>query len=101
MVYHLLEFILIKNRTLNSFIMEIKTFLIEGMFCNNCKIHVEQGIKKVQGIEDVIVDVNNGQVRVSGNMINIDLVKGAVEQSGYIFKGEISIASRNSDLWLS
>jgi len=81
--------------------MEIKTFLVEGMFCNNCRFHVENGIRNVPGIEDVIVDMSNGQVRVSGNIINIDQVKGAVEQSGYIFKGEVSISSLNSEHWLS
>jgi copper chaperone CopZ len=81
--------------------MEIKTFIVEGMFCNHCKFHVESGIKEVRGIEDVIVDLSNGQVRVSGNTINIDQVKNAVEQSGYIFKGEVSIASLNSEHWLS
>ena len=81
--------------------MEIKTFIVEGMFCNHCKFLVENGIKKVRGIEDVIVDVSNGQVRVSGNIIDIEEVKRAVEQSGYIFKGEVLIASLNSDHWLS
>jgi copper chaperone CopZ len=81
--------------------MEIKTYLVEGMFCKNCKFHVEDGIKKIRGIKDVIVDVSNGQVRVSGNKIEIDQVKGAVEQSGYIFRGEISITTLNSDHWLS
>jgi len=81
--------------------MEIKTILVDGMFCKNCKIHVENGIKKLYGIEDVIVDVTNGQVRVSGSIIDIDKIKGAVEQSGYIFKGVVPITSLNSDQWLS
>jgi len=81
--------------------MEIKTFLVEGMMCNNCKLNVENGIKTVSGVEDVIVDISNGQVRVSANSIDINQVKGTVEKSGYVFKGEISITSLNSDHWLS
>jgi copper chaperone CopZ len=81
--------------------MEIKTFLVEGMMCNNCKLHVENGIKTVPGVENVIVDISNGQVRVSANSIDINQVRGAIEQSGYVFKGEISITSLNSDHWLS
>lgn len=81
--------------------MEIKTFLVEGMFCKNCKLHVENGIKTISGIEDVIVDISNGQVRISANTINVDQIKAAIEQSGYIFRGEVSIASLNSDHWLS
>ena len=81
--------------------MEIKTFIVEGMFCKNCKMHVENGIKSVSGINDVIADVAIGQVRVSGDALDYNLIKGAVEQSGYIFKGEVSITSLNSEHWLS
>ena len=81
--------------------MEIKTFIVEGMFCKNCKMHVENCIKNIQGVNDVIADVANGQVRVSGEALDFNQIKGAVEQSGYTFKGEISINSLNSDHWLS
>ena len=65
------------------------------------KQELENAIKTVQGVEDVIVDISNGQVRVTANPIDINQVKEAVEKSGYIFKGEISITSLNSDHWLS
>jgi copper chaperone CopZ len=81
--------------------MEIKTFIVEGMFCKNCKMHVENGIKSVSGIIDVIADVAIGQVRVSGDALDYNQIKEAVEQSGYTFKGEVSITSLNSDHWLS
>ena len=80
--------------------MEIKTYLVEGMFCSNCKSHVEKGIKNLPGIENVIVDVSNGHVRVSGIRLDNEEIKGAVEESGYIFRGEAAIASLNSDHWL-
>lgn len=80
--------------------MEIKTFLVEGMSCKNCKVHVENGIRNLPGINDVIVDIANGQVRVSANVIDIDQVKSAVEQSGYTFNGELSITPMNSEHWL-
>jgi len=89
------------NETLNKIIMETKTVIVERMFCKNCKLHVEDGIRKVTGIGDVIVDITNGQVRVSGEKIDINQIKLAVEQSGYVFKGEVSITSLNSDHWLS
>ena len=81
--------------------MEVKTYLVEGMFCKNCKSHVENGIKNIPGIEDVIVDVSNGQVRISGRRIDNEEVKGAVEQSGYTFGGEITRGPLNSEIWIS
>jgi copper chaperone CopZ len=81
--------------------MEIKTYLVEGMYCSNCRLHVESGIKNLPGIEDVIVDVSNGQVRISGIRLIDEEIKGAVEQSGYIYRGEINISPLNSEHWIS
>jgi copper chaperone CopZ len=81
--------------------MEIKTYLVEGMFCKNCRLHVESGIKNLPGIENVIVDVSNGEVKVYGKRIVNDEIKGAVEQSGYIFGGEINIPPPHSEHWIS
>lgn len=81
--------------------MAIKTFIVEGMTCKNCKAHVEKSIKNITGIDDVIADLANGQVRVSGDEIDNSKVKQSVEDSGYIFKGEIFNAARSSDVWLS
>ncbi|HZK94604.1 MAG TPA: heavy metal-associated domain-containing protein [Prolixibacteraceae bacterium] len=81
--------------------MEIRTFIVEGMTCKNCKAHVEKSIKNISGIDDVIADLANGQVRVSGNEIDNLKIKQSVEESGYIYKGEANNASRSSDVWLS
>ena len=90
-----------KNRVLNTKDMAIKTFIVEGMTCKNCKSHVEKGINEISGIDDVIVDMSNGQVRVSGNEIDNLKVKLSIEEMGYVFKGEIHNVARSSDVWLS
>ncbi|MCX6237419.1 MAG: heavy metal-associated domain-containing protein [Bacteroidia bacterium] len=81
--------------------MTIKTYIVEGMTCKNCKAHVERSIKEIPGVDDVIADISNGQVRVSGDEINMLKVKQSVEESGYIFKGEAHNANRGSDAWIS
>lgn len=81
--------------------MAIKTFIIEGMTCKNCKTHVENAIKGITGIDDVIVDLANSQVRVSGDIIDLIQVKQSVEEAGYDFKGEIENAGRGSEVWVS
>ena len=81
--------------------MEIRTFIVEGMTCKNCKAHVEKSIKDITGIDDVIADMANGQVRVSGNEIDNQKIKQSVEESGYVYKGEANNAARSSDVWLS
>ena len=69
--------------------------------CKNCKAHVEKNIKDITGIDDVIADLANGQVRVSGNKIDNQKIKQSVEESGYVYKGEANNAARSSDVWLS
>jgi copper chaperone CopZ len=81
--------------------MTIKTYIVEGMSCKNCKAHVEKSINSLPGVDNVIVDLSNGQVRVSGNEIDNLKVKQSVEEMGYTFKGEVNNASRSSDVWLS
>lgn len=80
--------------------MQVKTYLVEGMFCKNCPVHIAEGIKNISGIEDVIVDVSNRQVRVSGTGIINEEIKEAIEQSGYIYGGEINFTPLNSEHWI-
>jgi copper chaperone CopZ len=82
--------------------MAIKTFIVEGMMCNNCKAHVEKSVKEITGVEDVLVDLTNGQVRVSGAEVDNLKVKEAIDEMGYRFKGEIHHHSaKGSDVWFS
>ncbi len=81
--------------------MTVKTYLVEGINCKNCRIHVEQSIRNISGIDDVIVDVSTGQVRVSGVDVDNLKVKQSVESVGYLFKGEAHDSAIGSELWLS
>lgn len=81
--------------------MTIKTYIVGGMTCKNCTAHVEKSLKEIAGVDDVIADLANGEVRVSGDEIDDLQVKQSVEEAGYIFKGESNNASRSSDIWFS
>lgn len=81
--------------------MSIQIFKVEGMSCKNCKAHVENGIKAIPGIEDVVADFQTGQVKVKGTIIDADLIRIAVEKSGYKFIGTDKSAAPGSDHWLS
>ena len=81
--------------------MSTQVFIVEGMSCKNCKAHVESGIKKVIGVEEVVADHVTGQVIVKGDQINEDTIKTAVERSGYRFRGADKTATPGSEHWLS
>lgn len=60
---------------------------VTGMNCNHCKMNVENALKKIKGINSVLADVNSGEVTLSGDQINLDQVKSAIENTGYSYGG--------------
>ncbi len=81
--------------------MSTQIFLVEGMTCKNCKAHVENDIKKIAGVDEVVADNLTGHVKVKGDHLNEELIKSAVENAGYRFKGADKSAPPGSDMWLS
>lgn len=71
------------------------------MTCKNCKAHVENGIKGIKGVDDVVADHLTGLVSVDGDQVSDEIIKTAVEKAGYVFKGSIKTTAPGSDLWLS
>ena len=62
---------------------DTKVFTVEGMTCNHCAANVERAIKEVQGVTDVKVDLTGKRAAVSGDDIDSEKVKDAVEGAGY------------------
>ncbi|HWR99494.1 MAG TPA: heavy metal-associated domain-containing protein [Prolixibacteraceae bacterium] len=81
--------------------MSAKIYLVGGMTCKNCKAHVENGIKEIKGVENVFADHLTGLVSVDGDKVPDEMVKIAVEKSGYIFKGATKPSAPGSDIWVS
>jgi copper chaperone CopZ len=71
------------------------------MSCKNCKTHVENGIKTIHGVEEVVADHITGHVKVKGDHLDVEMIKSAVEKAGYRFKGTDKSVTPGSDLWLS
>ena len=59
------------------------TYTIKGMTCNHCKKNVEKAINTVNGVTSVSVDLQSGIATVSGNDINDEAIKEAVESIGF------------------
>jgi uncharacterized protein len=73
----------------NSNAMEIKVIKVKGMTCNHCKSNVEKGIKGISGIKEVDVNLQQGNVTISADKLDLDLIKSTVEGLGYSYAGEI------------
>lgn len=81
--------------------MAVKIYLVEGMTCKHCIARVEKGISEIPGVEEVVGDLATGQVSVEGNSVTMEMVKLAVEDAGYKFKGVGNGPVPGSDHWLS
>ena len=78
-----------KNKHINNKAMENKTiYLISGMTCNHCVANVDKNVKSLEGVSDVHVDLNNGRVKVIGN-VSSEKIADLIESLGYTFKGKV------------
>ena len=55
---------------------------IKGMMCEHCEAHVEEALKRVDGITSVRVDLSNGTAEVEGSAAK-EALEEAVLNAGY------------------
>ncbi|MBQ7668920.1 MAG: heavy metal translocating P-type ATPase [Clostridia bacterium] len=79
--------------------MKKEKFYITGMTCTSCQSHVEKAVKKLSGIENVVVNLlaNNMTVSYDENKISQKDIIKAVIDAGYGATCEIENKKRNSD----
>lgn len=64
-------------------IMKVK-IIVGGMMCSNCERHVVQALEKVDGVIDVKVDLNSGEVELNTKQgLDVSVLSKAVEDAGY------------------
>lgn len=71
----------LKSQSLNS-----TTIIIEGMSCNHCKQSVEDRLRSIDGIYNVVANIENKEVEIDGTF-DIEVIKAAIDEIGYEFKG--------------
>lgn len=62
---------------------------VTGMTCSHCKTNVEMNLKKLPGVEQVLVELGSGEVSIQGKSIDPNQVKTAIEEIGYTYKGQL------------
>jgi hypothetical protein len=66
----------------NHTVMNKKQFKVDGMMCNHCRANVEKGLKALEGVENVEVDLASGMAIVEGDVSDEEVVK-TIEGLGY------------------
>lgn len=64
-----------------AFAAETRTYDIKGMTCDGCVKYVKAQVCALKGVESCNVEV--GKVVLSGNGLNDDEIKAAVDKAGY------------------
>ena len=62
--------------------MTTTTYTVTGMTCGHCVASVKEEVGNVPGVEAVDVQLEGGQLTVTGD-VTADQVKAAVEEAGY------------------
>jgi copper chaperone len=62
---------------------ELQTFSVSGMTCQHCVAAVGAEVGALAGVSGVDVDLDSGALVVSGNDVDGEAVRGAVEAAGY------------------
>jgi copper chaperone CopZ len=74
----------------NAMKNEIVKYRVEGMTCDHCKATVENGLKGLQGVTEVLADRNTGVVSVQAESEDEDQIRETVTRLGYTFAGKLS-----------
>jgi len=68
---------------------EVRKYRVEGMTCDHCKATVENGLKELQGVSEVLADRNTGVVSVQAEADHEEEIKEAVGRLGYTYAGKL------------
>ncbi len=63
--------------------MAEKTYTVTGMTCEHCVNAVTEEVGELDGVERVAVDLESGQVTVTGAGYTDEQVAAAVDEAGY------------------
>jgi copper chaperone len=59
------------------------TYLVNGMSCGHCEASVKEEVGALAGVSGVDVDLATKLVRVSGEQLNDEAIRAAIDEAGY------------------
>ncbi|MGI8461489.1 MAG: heavy-metal-associated domain-containing protein [Solirubrobacterales bacterium] len=66
---------------------ETRTFKVDGMSCGHCRESVIDELSDLNGVTEVEVQLESGQVSVRGDGFSDEEVRNAVAEAGYAVTG--------------
>jgi len=75
-----------KSEQMNS---NVHIFKVEGMTCDHCKANVENGLKGLSQVTEVLAEPGKDLVTIQAGTVTDDHIKETIEKLGYSFGGRI------------
>jgi copper chaperone len=63
--------------------MTERTYRVEGVTCDHCVQTVSSEVGKVDGVQDVDVQLATGEVTVTGETVDDTAIRSAIKEAGY------------------
>jgi len=87
--------------SLSAFAANQYTLGVKGLACPYCAFGIEKRLNKIDGVDEVVVDLGDSVVRVTmaeGNTLTEDKARTAVKEAGFtLFSFESADAERAGD----
>jgi copper chaperone len=64
-------------------VSESVTYSVPAIHCAHCAMSIRKEVSEVNGVEDVVVDLDTKVVTVSGNDLDDAALRVAIEDAGY------------------
>lgn len=65
------------------YMVKKRKFLVKGMTCSACQVHVENAVKKLPGVDNVVVNLISSTLEFESGTVNDKTISNAVKKAGY------------------
>ncbi len=62
---------------------ETVTYTVPAIHCAHCAMSIREEVSEVEGVDDVVVDLDTKVVTVSGTALDDAALRAAIEEAGY------------------
>jgi copper chaperone len=62
---------------------ETITYSVPAIHCAHCAMSIREEVTEVEGVEDVVVDLETKIVTVTGSDLEDGVLRAAIEEAGY------------------
>ena len=62
---------------------ETITYSVPAIHCAHCAMSIREEVTEVQGVDDVVVDLETKVVTVTGSDLDDTALRAAIEEAGY------------------